>query len=82
MRLAIALFALIATVGVAPVAKAGCIACPKGYGYWHRLEACVPRIDGFVGTPPASTWVEPLRNHFTGHGEDPSKPATGPDTDR
>ena len=30
MRLAIVLFALIATVGVAPVAEAGCIACPKG----------------------------------------------------
>ena len=79
MRLAIALFALIATVGVAPVAEAGCIPCPKGYGYWHRLEACVPEIDGFVGTPPAATWVEPLRNQFSGHGEEP---ASGPNTDR
>ncbi|MCH8951230.1 MAG: hypothetical protein IID49_03745 [Proteobacteria bacterium] len=82
MRLAIALFALIATAGVAPVAVAGCIACPEGYGYWHRKEACVPEIDGFVGTPPASTWVEPLRNQFTGHGEDPSELASGPDADR
>ena len=82
MRLAIALTVLIASASVAPVAEAGCIPCPKGYAYWHRLEACVPRIDGFVGTPPASTWVEPLRNHFTGHGEDLSEPATGPNTDR
>ena len=82
MRLAIALLALIATAGVASVAEAGCIRCPKGYSYWHRFEACVPRIDGFFGTPPASTWVEPLRNQYTGHGEDPSESATGPNTDR
>jgi len=82
MRLAIALFALIATAGVASVAEAGCIPCPKGYSYWHRLEACVPKLDGFVGTPPASTWVEPLRNQYSGHGEDPSEPAIVPGNDR
>ena len=82
MRLAIALFALITTAGVAPVAVAGCIACPEGYSYWHRKEACVPRIAGFFGTPPASTWVEPLRNQYASSGEDPSKPDSGPDTDR
>ena len=82
MRLAIALTVLIATAGVAPVAEAGCIPCPKGYAYWHRLEACVPAIDGFVGTPPASTWVEPLRNQYSGHGENPPESAIVPGNDR
>jgi hypothetical protein len=82
MRATIAIFTLIASAGVASVAEANCIPCPEGYSYWHSKEACVPRIEGFVGTPPASTWVEPLRNQFYGGGEDPSASKNGSVTDR
>ena len=57
-------------------AEAGCKPCPKGYSYWHSKEACVPKIEGFDGTPPASTWVEPLKlGYVSGTGEESDEKA-------
>lgn len=82
MRYLIATFALIASTGLASVAQAGCLSCPEGYSFWHRKDACVPKIEGFVGTPPASTWVDPLpQSYYAGKQEDTSK-KNGPVVDR
>ncbi|MDH3665941.1 MAG: hypothetical protein OEN23_03335 [Paracoccaceae bacterium] len=81
MRITIFLLAVFAVAGMASEAEAGCIPCPKGYGYWHTKEACVPKIEGFVGTPPKSTWVAPRRHMYSSGGEDPS-PKDGPVVDR
>jgi hypothetical protein len=82
MRFVIVFLALIATAGFAPDAEAGCIPCPEGYSYWHSKEACVPRIAGFYGTPPASTWVDPLPHGYYVGGEDETTKADGPTNDR
>ena len=83
MRLAIAFVAMTVAGGFAQQAQAGCIHCPDGYSYWHSKEACVPRIQGFVGTPPASTWVEALpRSYTVGEDEDLAASDTGPSVER